>query len=233
MKKTSTLSGYWLSIFLFFFLIASPSIQRLAAQDAREILESRRLDASDLNTMTTAFFVPKTPKMQPMIFGNLNDTVKGTALPVAVIHSVENGWLFLKPDIFYENHAWIYAGVTDQTGQIWLVLQPFTSGFAMSPTKKYLFFVSDDQGLTFRQGASLDIPSAFSEIRRLTVEKNRIEITLYAPDGDTEKPGYYTFRSKDNGKTWSKPDYDPNFLHDPIFDNQTTVQDLMQGLLGK
>ena len=98
--------------------------------------------------------------------------------------------------------------------------------------KKFYFFLSQDKGLSFKRVADLAIPTPFCEVRRFVSDaKGRTELTLYAPDDNTENPGYYTYRTKDNGKTWQQIGFEATFMHDPVFDNQTPPTDLLQGLL--
>jgi hypothetical protein len=107
--------------------------------------------------------------------------------------------------------AWAYAGGGPNKGEVWGVLDA-----SLNANQPDLLVVhSTDAGATFtiRAIAKPDEVAEFDSFCMGPDGNGRVSVYVGADvSSDAIKPGYYHYRTTDGGKTWSKPEYEPDAM---------------------
>ena len=134
-------------------------------------------------------------KSQPIIAKKNGDSWK--ALPIR--------------DERLKDAAWSYVGGGPMRGELWGVLDA-----SLDDDQPDLILVHSTDGATTFELTALHKPDAAADFDSFCIGPDMHgRVTLYLspdPDAKSLKAGYYHFRTTDGGKTWSRPDYEPDVM---------------------
>ena len=140
--------------------------------------------------------------------------------PVVLVKK-EGKWLAL----VFEDQAgqgWVYAGLWEQEGrkEFWGILDYQIEG----PGWELIVIRSIDAGQNWRvmgQVKKVNFNALFHDLTMSPKGRGRLTIAMDENLGSV-KPGLYHYRTKDWGRTWVAPEYEPNCLSPLWEDNQGT-----------
>src|SRR5256885_1360883 len=149
-------------------------------------------------------------------FGTLNtydnDDQATSSVPIIAKREGDNWRAIAIRDARLKNAAWSYVGGGPNRGEIWGVLDASLD----DDQPDLLLAHSTDGGATFVLSA-LGKPDAAAEYDSFCIGPGGSgRVTLYRyPDPEEKnasKPGFYHYRTNDGGKTWSKPEFEPDVM---------------------
>lgn len=198
----------------------SPPPARPTTQPAN--VQSLRLsDAVDLEQLTKESKANLTQQLNlsrggHIYFGELDtyddDDNVTSSVPI-LAKRVHGNWKALPIiDPRLKNANWAYVGAGPHHGEVWGVLDA-----SLDDNQPDLVLAhSTDGGATYSL-SSLHKPDEVASFDSFCIgPDDQGRITVYVDAGDDAqhaKPGYYTYRTNDGGKSWStKPDYEPDAM---------------------
>ena len=187
------------------------------AEDARTIKLSDAVNLDDLTKDGEADLSHqlRLSRGGRIYFGTINtfdnDEKQTSSLPIIAKKTGDSWRALVVEDPRLKDASWSYVGGGPHHGEVWGVLD--ASLDADQP--ELLLAHSSDGGATFTLTA-LHKPDPKADFDSFCIGPDKKgRVTVYVspdPDSGSTKPGYYHFRTSDDGKTWSKPEYEPDVM---------------------
>lgn len=171
---------------------------------------SQELDTSGLPSETLAQSTP--------VFGFVGDGNRAALVFVRsgagaehdprVFATSRDGWRLIQLPEGFHNMGWVYAGRNVSTFELWTAVQ---AAGESGPGLNLLFASGSPDGRSWRYRGALQKVSRFATLDMLGMNpggKGTVVLRLDDdPAPDAPRLGYYTYMTKDGGRTWSAPLY--------------------------
>lgn len=219
-------SGSALLLFLMMLLLSVSYVAEGKAKPVKKLSVQRILlkpglpEAPFLEEAYAAFVYSPEKSKPGVIFANLQNV---TTAELGIIVWESSQFRSVKVEFEnLENYGWIKSYASYDRKHIWAVADSMIE----APGWELYVVHSKDGGRTWSMAAPIRKPHYEAEIKKIRMRSNGLgEIIVLHRDDPANpvspmKAGYYTYKTRDWGNTWSQPAFTPDVLIEPDISNE-------------